>query len=236
MTDARHLAPTPIIDSDHPAVIAYARAAAGDATDARERAIRLYRAVRDDVVYDPYGLGLDVAGMRASTTLANRRGWCVAKAALLAACARAEGIPARLGFADVRNHLSTEKLRAAMGTDLFVFHGNTELQLDGRWVKATPAFNKELCAKFGVPPLDWDGVHDSLLQAHDGAQRTFMEYVRDRGSYDDVPLDEIRAAFRESYPTMFRDAGAQRLDGDFAADGAAERATPAGSGRTDRAR
>ena len=217
------LAPTPIIDSDHAAVIAYARSAAGDATDPRERAVRLHRAVRDDVVYDPYGLGLDVAGMRASTTLAQRRGWCVAKAVLLATCARVVGIPARLGFADVRNHLSTEKLRAAMGTDLFVFHGNTELWLDGRWVKATPAFNKELCAKFGVPPLDFDGVHDSLLQTHDGTRRTFMEYVHDRGSYDDVPLDEILAAFRANYPTMFPDTGEKRLDGDFGAEGAAER-------------
>ena len=225
MTDDRLLSPTPIIDSDHPAVIAYARAAVGEATDPRERAIRLYRAVRDGVIYDPYGFALDVVGLRASTTLENGRGWCVAKAALLAACARAEGIPARLGFADVRNHLNTEKLRAAMGTDLFVFHGNTELLLEGRWVKATPAFNKELCAKFGVEPLEFDGVHDSLLQAHDGAKRTFMEYVRDRGSYHDVPLDEILAAFRENYPTMFPDAGAKKLDGDFGAEGAAERGT-----------
>jgi len=227
------LAPTPIIDSAHPAVIAYAREAAGGAAGARERAVRLYRAVRDDVVYDPYGLGLDVAGMRASATLARKRGWCVAKAVLLAACARAEGIPARLGFADVRNHLSTEKLRAAMGTDVFVFHGNTELHIEGRWVKATPAFNKELCAKFGVEPLEWDGVHDSLLQAYDGAQRTFMEYVRDRGSYHDVPLDEILAAFREHYPTMFPDAGGRKLDGDFGAEGAAERGTAARSRDTD---
>lgn len=223
MSEANALSPTPFIDADHPAVIAYARAAASGAADPRERAVRLYRAVRDDVVYDPYGLGLDVTGLRASATLAHGRGWCVAKAVLLAACARAEGIPARLGFADVRNHLTTEKLRAAMGTDLFVFHGNTELFVGGRWVKATPAFNKELCAKFGVAPLEFDGVHDSLLQAHDGARRTFMEYVRDRGSYDDVPLDEILAAFRENYPTMFPDAGGQKLEGDFGAEGAAER-------------
>lgn len=224
------LAPTPIIDCDHPAVIAYARDVARGATDPRERAVRIYRAVRDDVVYDPYGVGLDVAGMRASATLARRRGWCVAKAALLAACARVVGIPARLGFADVRNHLNTEKLRAAMGTDLFVFHGNTELWIDGRWVKATPAFNKELCAKFGVEPLEFDGVHDSLLQAYDGGKRTFMEYVRDRGSYDDVPLDEMLAAFRANYPTMFPAAGVEKLDGDFGAEAAAERGT--GTART----
>ena len=30
-----------------------------------------------------------------------------------------------------------------MGTDLFVYHGYAELFLDGKWVKATPAFNVE---------------------------------------------------------------------------------------------
>lgn len=223
MIEPATLAPTPFIDADHPAVIAYARAAAGGAADPRERAVRLYLAVRDDVYYDPYGLDLTVEGLRASTTLARRRGWCVAKAILLAACARAEGIPARLAFADVRNHLNTAKLRAAMGTDVFAFHGNTELHLGGRWVKATPAFNRELCAKFGVAPLDFDGVHDALLQPYDGERRTFMEYVRDRGSRDDVPLDEIRATFRTLYPTMYPGPGGTGLAGDFAADGEAER-------------
>jgi transglutaminase-like putative cysteine protease len=218
-----HLAPTPFIEADHPAVIAYARAAAGDAGEPRERAMRLYRAVRDDVYYDPYGLALTVEGLRASTTLGRRRGWCVAKAVLLAACARAEGIPARLGFADVRNHLSTAKLREAMGTDVFAFHGNTELYLGGRWVKATPAFNRELCAKFGVEPLEFDGEHDSLLQAFDGERRTFMEYIRDRGSYDDVPLEEMTATFRELYPTMYPGPGGTTMEGDFGAEGEAER-------------
>jgi len=220
MTMDEYLRPTPAIDADHPSVAAYARAAAGDAPDPRTRAIRLYRAVRDDVRYDPYVANLSLEGMRASTTLANRRGWCVSKAVLLAACARAEGIPARLGFADVRNHLSTERLRAAMGTDVFVYHGNTELWLGERWVKATPAFNAELCAKFGVAPLEFDGEHDSLLQEHDGQRRQFMEYVRDRGHAADLPLAEIVAAFCEAYPGLM---GGASIDGDFGDEGARER-------------
>jgi transglutaminase-like putative cysteine protease len=215
-----YLCATPAIDADHPSVVAYARATAGDALDERTRAVRLYRAVRDDVRYDPYALALTVPGMRASTTLAVRRGWCVAKAVLLAACARAEGIPARLGFADVRNHLSTERLREAMGTDVFVYHGNTELWLGGRWVKATPAFNAALCAKFGVAPLEFDGEHDSLLQEHDGQRRQFMEYVRDRGHAADLPLAEIVATFREVYPALMDGVV---LDGDFGDEGARER-------------
>lgn len=208
MTDDRFLRPTPIIDSDHPAVIAYARAAAGDATDPRERAIRLYHEVRDDVVYDPYGLGLDVAGMRASATLANRRGWCVAKAALLAACARAEGIPARLGFADVRNHLQSDRLRGLMGTDLFVWHGYSTLFVGGRWTKASPAFNAELCARFGVPPLDFDGTGDALLHAFAGDGSQYMEYVHENGVFTDLPLERILAAYRAAYPVMTTGDGA----------------------------
>jgi transglutaminase-like putative cysteine protease len=215
-----YLEPTPAIDADHPSVVAYARAATAGASDARTRAIRLYGAVRDDVRYDPYVLDLSVHGMCASATLAARRGWCVSKAVLLAACARAEDIPARLGFADVRNHLSTERLRAAMGTDVFVYHGNTELWLGERWVKATPAFNAELCAKFGVAPLEFDGEHDSLLQEYDGQRRQFMEYVRDRGHAADLPLAQIVATFREVYPVLMDGVS---LDGDFSDEGARER-------------
>src|SRR3990167_7232802 len=50
----------------------------------------------------------------ASACLARGSGFCVAKAALLAAAARASGIPARVGFADVRNHLTTPRLRRLM--------------------------------------------------------------------------------------------------------------------------
>src|SRR5574341_322846 len=65
------------------------------------------------------------------------------------AVARVVGIPARVGYADVRNHLSTPKLRELVGGDLFVWHGYAELHLEGRWVKATPAFNLTLCERFG---------------------------------------------------------------------------------------
>ena len=120
-----------MVDSDHPAVIAFAREHARGADD-RERAVALYYAVRDGFRYDPYRIDLSVQGMKASTALANGYGWCVPKAALLAAACRAAGIPARVGYADVRNHLSTERLRQNMGSDLFVWHGYTDIRLDGR--------------------------------------------------------------------------------------------------------
>ena len=147
------LAATTMVDSEHPAIRDYALQHSAGHKDARSRAVALYYAVRDGIRYDPYGLDLSEAGLRASTTLAAGRGWCVPKAVLLAAACRAIGIPAALGYADVRNHLSTERMRQQMQTDVFYWHGYTAILLDGRWVKATPAFNIELCEKFRIHVL-----------------------------------------------------------------------------------
>lgn len=212
------LAPTALLDSDHPDVVAFARAHAAGADD-RERAVALYLAVRDRIRYDPYRIDLTPEGMRASTVLANGHGWCVPKAALLAAAARAAGIPARVGYADVRNHLSTERLRATMGTDVFIWHGYVDLWLDGAWRKATPAFNIELCERFGLLPLEFDGVHDSLYHPYDRTGQRHMEYVRQRGSFDDMPLARIVADFAATYPAWRPQA---MRDADFGADVARE--------------
>lgn len=213
------LAPTPFLDSDHPAVVAFAREHACGATD-RERAVALNLAVRDGFRYDPYRIDLSPHGMRASTVLAQGHGWCVPKATLLAAACRAVGLPARLGFADVRNHLSTARMRETMQTDLFVWHGYTEIWLDGAWRKATPAFNLSLCEKFGLLPLDFDGVHDAIYHPFDRAGNRHMEYVAQRGCFDDLPLDAIVASFRDVYGGwMTPDSTASRLAGnDFQDD------------------
>ncbi len=190
---------TQTIESTHPAVVQFAGRHAGDATDEVEQAVRLFYAVRDGFRYDPYQIDLTIAGMKASTTLEVGRGWCVSKAILLAACCRTLGIPARLGFADVRNHLSTERLRQRMRTDIFYWHGYTEMLLDGKWVKVTPAFNIELCEKFRLLPLEFDGRDDSLYHPFDAIGNRHMEYVNYRGTYPDLPLEEIIQTFRQEY-------------------------------------
>ena len=124
------------VDSASPVIAAFAARVCGDASDDVTRAVRLYYAVRDDIVYTPYCDFRARDTFRASACLVRGSGFCVAKAALLAAAARALGIPARVGFADVRNHLTTPKLRRFMGTDTFYHHGYTELFLEGKWVKA----------------------------------------------------------------------------------------------------
>lgn len=203
-TDAElFLQPTPIIDADHARVREFARDAIASAESDRDRAVALYYAVRDGIRYDPYAIELSPAGFRASKTLASGRGWCVPKAVLLAASCRALGIPARLGFADVRNHLSTERMRRLMKTDVFLWHGYTELLLDGRWVKATPAFNLQLCEKFNLLPLEFDGRSDSIYHPFDLKGKRHMEYLNDRGWYLDVPIVEMLATFEREYPGVY---------------------------------
>jgi transglutaminase-like putative cysteine protease len=197
-----YLGPGRFVDSAHPAVIDFAKKNSVGKTE-RERAVSLYYAVRDGIHYNPFQNFLVDETYRGSVCLERGVGWCVPKAALLAACARAGGIPARVGFADVKNHLTTPELTEKMGTDLFVFHGFTEFLLDGKWVKATPAFNLTLCTRFRVKPLEFDGTADSIFHPFDEHDRRHMEYVRDRGSFADVPVEEIKRVFSATYPRYY---------------------------------
>lgn len=211
------LTPTAFLDYGHPRVAAFARREAGEGSE-RERAVRLYYAVRDGIRYDPYTFRVDRASLTASRTLEAGSGWCVPKAVLLAACCRAEGIPARLGFADVRNHLANERLLRLMDTPDFLWHGYVSLKLEGRWVKATPAFNVELCRRFGVLALEFDGRSDSLLQPYDARSRRHMEYVRDRGLHDDLPWEEATRDWRAGYPRLIAAAEAGEVRDRFGPD------------------
>jgi transglutaminase-like putative cysteine protease len=193
------LEPTPTIESRHPEIEAFARDCCSGSDGAVDRAVTLYYAVRDGIRYDPYSVDLSVEGLRATTTLRIRRGWCVAKAIVLAAACRSVGIPARLGFADVRNHLSTVRMREHMKTDVFYWHGYVSIHLDGRWVRATPAFNVELCRKFRIHPLEFDGRRDSIFHPFDLEGNRHMEYLVQRGEFADVPIDAIAETFLEHY-------------------------------------
>ena len=197
--DPSWLAPTWFIDSDDDAVGEFASAAAGDATEPTDVAVQLFYGVRDGFRYDPYDVDHAPEAFRASSVVASGSNWCVPKSVLLTAAARRRGIPARLGFADVRNHLTSEKLSAQMGTDLFAWHGYSELLLGDRWFKLSTAFNIELCQRFGVKTLDFDGTADALMHPFDVAGNRHMEYVNQRGSFDDLPLERILADFATIY-------------------------------------
>lgn len=226
-SDAEHgsyLQPTGYLDSDHPAIRAFTAATVTRAMGPRERAVALYYRVRDEIRYDPYAFSAEPTALMASTVLAEGRGFCVGKAVLLAAAGRAAGLPTRLGFADVRNHLTSPRLREQMGTDVFHYHGFTEIRLDGRWLKCTPAFNLGLCEKAGVRPLEWDGRRDSVFHEFDDSGQRHMEYLATHEPAADVPLERLLAAYRRHYPEMLaRLSTAQAPGGDFDAEVAAER-------------
>jgi transglutaminase-like putative cysteine protease len=214
-----YLTASTYIDSDSAPVIAFAKQASEGASDRRAAALRLYATVRDTIVYDPYVNFADPANYRASGVLASGRTFCIGKSALLAASARAIGVPARVGFADVRNHLTSPRLYEKIKTDIFLWHSYTELYLSGRWVKATPAFDRALCERAGIKPLEFDGETDSLFQPFDPAGRRHMEYLRDRGAFADVPFETIKAEFLKTYPGLMSGQG---LAGDFRSEAVAQ--------------
>lgn len=199
--DPATLLPNRFVDSDHPAIVAFAREH-GAGKSPRDAAVALFYVVRERLRYNPWRVRLAPEDYAASGVLLRdpaEGGHCIDKALLLAAACRAIGIPSRLHFADVRNHIGTARLEEKLGTDLLVYHGYTELWLGERWVAATPAFNAALCHKLGVAPLEFDGVHDAIFQEFDPTAGRFMEYVGDHGSHVDVPLDAMLAAWRTHY-------------------------------------
>jgi len=204
-SDAVYLAPAEYIDSDHPAIVRLAKDVPAGASPV-EKARRYYMITRE-TRYDPDLDYSDPETYRASSVLRAGAGYCVGKAALFAALCRAGGVPARVAFADVTNHLSSEKLREKMGTNYFAWHGFTEVFLEGRWVKASPTFNSTLCSRFGVAPLDFDGGADALLQAYDGEGRTFMKYEVLHGAFHDVPAKFLMAEMARLYPQLKRRRG-----------------------------
>jgi transglutaminase-like putative cysteine protease len=194
---------TPFVDSDSPEVHEFvSRALDGPGLSATEKAIGLFNAVRDQIKYDPFHVGLAEDDYRASRIAGRASNFCVPKAILLTAALRAAGIPAAVGFADVKNHLNSPKLADLMGTDLFIYHGYVALWLKGRMFKVTPAFNTELCQRFGVRELIFDGEHDALFHEFDTRDHRHMEYVNDRGWFADPPIAQLLREFRASYPKL----------------------------------
>jgi len=198
--DKKYLAPTAIIDSDHPSIIEHTQKTvnrAGD--DPVSQAVKLYYAVRDDIWYDPYYPFYLPEHYRASNILKSGRGFCISKAALLCALGRACNIPSRVGFGTVRNHLATPKLLEYIGSDVFVYHGFTEFYLEDKWVKATPTFNADLCKKHKVIPLEFNGREDSIFHPYNMEKKQFMEYLENHGTYADIPVTTILEAWEKAY-------------------------------------
>ena len=196
----KYLEPTPYFDYDNPTVSEFAAKAIEGAETAKEKAIKAFYAVRDFVRYDPYRITDRAESYKASDVLTTGAAYCIPKASLLTAVTRAAGIPTAIGLSDVTNHMCTDRMREAMGgKNLFMHHGYAVMLIDGKWAKAAPAFNIELCDKFDVTPTEFDGVKDALLQEFDKKGRKHMEYVASHGVWSDLPFDRVYDDFTEYY-------------------------------------
>src|SRR5215475_5911384 len=190
--------PATLIDSDHPKIRAYASRIAGDSAG-RETALRLYYAVRDELRYDPYNTPMKAEAYRASTTLEAGRGFCINKAGLLAAVCRAAGIPARVGYADVRNHITTERLTELLGLK----------PLDWDGVSDSIYHPFDLSGRRHMEYLAYRGVFaDIPFEEIHGAFRHYYPRM---------------TSFQEKLPLLSDDGG-----DDFGAEGAAEAVKPRG--------
>jgi len=209
---ALYLQPTHYLDFDIQIVRDFADKAVEGAAGDIEKAVMLYYAVRDKVRYDPYFMSGNPDDYRASYVLSAGAGFCIQKAVLLAACTRAVGIPTGVGLSDVTNHMCSERLLSIMaGKTLFIHHGYAVMHLDGKWVKAAPAFNIELCDRFQVEPTEFDGGSDALFQEFDKKGRRHMVYESDHGIWSDYPHERVTTDFRDYYPdTIYEDCARER--------------------------
>jgi transglutaminase-like putative cysteine protease len=197
--------PTEYLDHESPTVRAFVDKTLS-ATDAKtdiDKAIALYYAVRDGIRYEVYGADLSRSGLRASSIIEAGFGFCVHKSIVYAAAVRSVGIPSRLVYGDVRNHLASARLRELVGGDVFRYHSLTSVHLDGKWVKATPVFNKLLCRLYKIAPLTFDGRSDSLYHPYDDLGRRHMEFLQMHGDFDDVPYEQVVGGIRQAHPLLF---------------------------------
>ena len=170
----------------------------------KEQAVKLYYKVRDEWMYNPYAISFEKEKLKASSIYHQPAGHCIDKSILYIAGLRALGIPAKLHLAKVKNHIAVESLTEKFGTNELTPHGMVDVWLHNKWVKASPAFNKSLCIKSKVDPLDFDGEHDSLFQEFNKEQKQFMEYTADYGAFDDVPVDFIIKNMKTHYPDLIK--------------------------------
>jgi len=200
---SQFLKPTEFINSDNIKVITFVNEVVGVEKNKKKAILRLFYKIRDGIPYHFDSMGVKKELFVASNVINAEGSFCIPKAVLLAAAARVISVPSRLGFADVKNHLATAKVLEKLKTDLFVFHGYTELLINDKWIKATPAFNKELCKKFNVKPLDFDGENDSVFQEFTESGDKYMDYLVDHGSFEDLPFELMIASFKKTYPHLY---------------------------------
>jgi transglutaminase-like putative cysteine protease len=200
MVSNDYLKPTFFIDYNSPKIKELAQELSNGVEDKREIAKSIFSYVRDTINYTIESFQYDnQEGYKASSTLSAKRGWCIPKSILSVALMRANGIPARLHFADIINHRSPKYLHDLMGTNVFYFHGYFEIYLEDKWIKLTPSFETSLCERHNFPICEFDGENDAIFKPIDNLGQPFVEYIKDRGVYADLPFQEMLDTFLVNY-------------------------------------
>jgi transglutaminase-like putative cysteine protease len=194
MGKSDYLGPTFFIDCNEAIIVDRSTKLTAGIGSLLEKALRIFYFVRDDIRYNVYSPRTSDEDFKASHVLARGEGYCVQKAVLLVALSRAAGIPARLRFAEIRIHHTAKAIAEKRGSNVFPCHGLTDLYVEGKWVKATPTYDIGYCRKAGIAPVEFDGKGDALLPLDTLDGRSNIEYIQDRGFFDDLPLNEIRKA------------------------------------------
>ena len=197
-----YLTNTEYFNFEHEAVQSFSAKLIKEGMSDIEKAVALYYGVRDGIRYNPYVFEPIKENFTAAHCLEEGQSYCIPKAILLAALARLNGIPSRIGLADVKNHLSSPGLIEWLKSDVFAMHGYTEMYLNGQWVKATPAFDANLCEKMAVAPLEFNGLEDSIFHEHNGDGARHMEYIADHGQFSEVPYEFIVEYVAKAYPHL----------------------------------
>ena len=165
----------------------------------KEKAIKLFNFVRDKIPYTMYIGFFPETNYKASVILKKGKGFCIQKAVLLTAMLRCVGIPSAIGFADIVNYKIPKEAYEFLGTNYFSYHGFTVLKLNGKWLKATPTFDRETCGKAGYPLLEFDGENDCVFPNYCKDGSRFIEYKRFYGVYFEVPLRDIIDSWKILY-------------------------------------
>ncbi|MBW2699516.1 MAG: transglutaminase family protein [Deltaproteobacteria bacterium] len=179
---------TTTIESEHPRIRALARELTSALEAPRDKVLGLFAFVRDEIPYNVFMISMHEDDFRASFVLEAGKGYCVQKAVLLCALSRAAGIPCRLALTEIRNHRIPAKLFERLGRNVFPGHAYNQFHLDGRWISAAATFDAGLCARVGVPTVEFNGEQDAMLpsKALDGSP--YIEYLEHFGHFADLPL------------------------------------------------
>ena len=207
-----YLRPTSTIDCDNALITEKAKELIKDQTEVQGKAQCLFYFVRDEIRYSLYVPSDKPEYFRASRLLQEGQGFCIQKAVLMTALSRAIGIPARLHLAAIRNHLVPDKLKQFMGGNIFPTHGYTELYIEDKWIKVAPTFDIGMCQKNRFKTVEFDGRHDAMLPSHNLDGEPHIEYVQDRGHFDDLPFDSIIAWRIEALGADFFDRMNQLIE------------------------